>query len=130
MKSITPEQLSSTGKEAGEQKALFCWIALNLKTYPELKWLFHIPNGGSRHKAEAANLKAMGVKPGVPDLCLPIKRANYAGLYIELKRKAKGKASDEQSEWIEHLQSQGYGAIVCHGWEAAKNILIQYLNYE
>ena len=30
--------------------------------------MHHIPNGGKRGKAEAARLKAMGVKPGVSDI--------------------------------------------------------------
>ena len=135
MKLITPEQLASTGKESGEQKALFCWIADNPTLYPELKWLFHIPNGGLRGKAAAANIRAMGVKPGVPDLCLPIKRGPWSGLYIELKRlahktKKGGGTSNEQDEWIPFLQSQGYGAIVCYGWIEARDILITYLEWK
>lgn len=133
---ITPEQLAATGTEDAEQKALFAWIALDgIKKHPDLKWLFHIPNGGSRHKAEAAKLKAMGVKSGVPDLCLPIKRGPYSGLYIELKRiklknKKGGGTSDNQDDWISFLQSQGYGAIVCYGWIEAKDTLISYLEFK
>lgn len=128
---ITPDQLASSGTEDGHQLALFCWIALDgLKLYPDLKWLHHIPNGGSRDKREAAKLKGMGVKSGVPDLCLPIKRGAYSGLYIELKKPMKGKVSPQQSEWITHLQSQGFGAIVCHGWLVARETLISYLDWE
>ena len=38
--------------------------------------MFRIPNGGSRHPAEAARLKAQGVKAGVPDLCIPVARGS------------------------------------------------------
>lgn len=127
---ITPEQLASGGSEDGEQLALLCWCALNSATYPDLKWLFHIPNGGSRDKREAAKLKGMGVKPGVLDLCLPVKRGGYSGLYIELKKLKGGKVSQEQREWIDHLRSQGFGAIVCHGWIEARKVLIDYLNWK
>ena len=47
--------------------------------------MFHIPNGGSRNKLEASNLKKQGVKAGVPDLFLPVGRGSYHGLFIELK---------------------------------------------
>lgn len=126
---ITPEQLTN-GSEDGEQLALLCWCALNLATYPELRWLYHCPNGGSRDKREAAKLKAMGTKPGVPDLMLPIKRAGYSGLYIELKKLKGGKVSDEQREWLDHLRKEGFGAIVCYGWLEAKQTLIEYLNWK
>ena len=137
MKPILPEQLA-TGLESGEQKALLCWCALNASQYPQLKWLFHIPNGGLRSKATAANMRAMGVKSGVPDLCLPIKRGPWSGLYIELKKidlkpvgKRKRKAtSDEQDAWIKHLKLQGYGAMVCYGWEEARSALVQYLEWK
>lgn len=136
---ITPEQLASSGLESSHQKALMCWCALNFSIYPELKWLFHIPNGGLRNKATAANLRAMGAKSGVPDLFLPIKRGMWSGLWIELKKpdlapKRKGPkpkknkgASEEQEEWISHLHSQGFGAMVCYSWTEARDILIQYL---
>jgi hypothetical protein len=39
--------------------------------YPQLRGcLFHVPNGGTRNKAEASQLKASGVTSGIPDLLL------------------------------------------------------------
>ena len=35
---------------------------------------FRIPNGGSRHPAEAAGPRARGAKAGVPDLRIPAAR--------------------------------------------------------
>jgi hypothetical protein len=57
--------------EADEQKKLFRWVDFMKTEYPELDMMFHIPNGGSRNKLEAANLKKQGVRAGVPDICLP-----------------------------------------------------------
>ena len=71
--------------EATEQEKLISWTQYQYNEYPELKLIFHIPNGGSRNTLEAANLKRQGVKAGVPDLCLPVARQNYHGLYIEMK---------------------------------------------
>ena len=53
--------------------------------WPELKLLYHIPNGGTRDPIEAKHMKEQGVKRGVPDLHLPVARGKYHGLYIEMK---------------------------------------------
>lgn len=126
-KPITPEQLCRSGSEDGHQLALFCFAASS--GIPELRWLFHIPNGGSRHIAEAGKLKAMGVKSGVPDIFLPIGRNGFKGLWIELKKPVKGIVSKEQSEWLGFLSAEGYATRVCFGWEEARNALLDYLGY-
>ena len=54
--------------------------------WPELRWLFAVPNGGWRAKRTAAAMKAEGAKPGVPDYLLPVARGGFSGLAIELKR--------------------------------------------
>jgi len=71
--------------EATEQETLIQWCGWQQSKYPELKLIYHIPNGGSRNTLEAANLKRQGVKAGVPDLCLPVARNGFHGLYIEMK---------------------------------------------
>lgn len=71
--------------EANEQEALFMWAAYKSQYWPELLSMYHIPNGGHRDAAEAAHLKRLGVKAGVPDICLPVARQGLHGLYIELK---------------------------------------------
>lgn len=43
--------------EATEQMDVISWCALHERQYPELKWIYHCPNGGSRNKLEAANTK-------------------------------------------------------------------------
>lgn len=113
--------------EAQEQITLFRWAEMQSGKYPELKLLYHVPNGGSRHKAEAGRLRAEGVKAGVPDLCLPVARGGCHGLYIELKRQRGGRTSDLQTGWLEALMKQGYQVEVCKGWEAAAKTIIQYL---
>ena len=126
-KPITPEQLAKAGSEDALQKALFCWASTS--GIPELKWLFHIPNGGSRHIAEAGKLKAMGVKRGVPDIFLPIGRNGFKGLWVELKKPKTGIVSDDQQEWLDFLTNEGYATRVCFGWEEVKTALLEYLGY-
>lgn len=113
--------------EAQEQTTLFQWAALMTHRWPELRLLHHIPNGGSRNAIEAVRLKAQGVKPGVPDIFLPCARGSWHGLYIEMKRRKGGKVSDEQKEMIRLLIEQGYKAVVCYGWEEAKNVIVEYM---
>ena len=115
------------GTEASEQEALFAWAEYQKGKHPELELMYHIPNGGSRNKIEAARLKAQGVKPGVPDICLPVPRGKYHGLYIELKRTKGGRISSDQTVWLERLMQQGYAIAICLGWDDARNIIIKYL---
>lgn len=112
--------------ESQEQQALIEWSNIQAKTYPELELLHHIPNGGKRNIATAARLKREGVKAGVPDLCLPVPRGGWHGLYIEMKA-PKGTVSENQKWWIEALRKQGYYAVVCYGWEAAKDTITCYM---
>ena len=113
--------------EDQEQIALFNWAAMMNYKYPELRYMYHVPNGGYRNKAEAGRFKAQGVKSGVPDIVLPAARGQYHGLYIELKRTEGGKLSADQRDWLEFLTEQGYYAAVCRGWEEAKDAIEGYL---
>lgn len=115
--------------EAQEQIALIHWAEIQKGKYPELALLYHIPNGGGRHPAEAAQLKRQGVKAGVPDLCLPVARGGYNGLYIELKV-GRNKPTESQAGWIERLNKQGYRAVTCWGWIAARDEIMAYLEVE
>ena len=93
--------------EDTEQMGVIDWANWNLQRFPELKMLYHVPNGGKRNPAEAARFKAMGVKAGVPDLCLPVPMNGYAGLYIEMKY-GSNKPTAAQKEWIKNLKEYGY----------------------
>lgn len=106
--------------EAEEQAAVVQYC--DLKHIP----VFHIPNGGSRNKAEAAHLKAQGVKPGVPDLFLPVAKGPYHGLFLEMKA-VHGRVSDHQKQWLSRLQQNGYGTAVCYGFDQAKAVIDHYI---
>lgn len=103
------------------------WAAYQIGRWPELKWLYHIPNGGKRGKIEAARFKAMGVKAGVPDLHLAVPRGGYHGLYIEMKRRENGRVSADQCEWIDGLRENGYCVAVAYGCHEAEAVLEAYL---
>ncbi len=103
--------------ESMEQILFVNWMR---KTHKEHR-IFHIPNGGHRNKATAGKLKAEGVSAGVPDLFIPSLR-----LFIEMKD-LKGVVSKEQKNWLTYLASVGYSVAVCHGFEDAKLLIIEFL---
>ena len=119
--------MNAVPTEAEEQRALFQWAKLSLVKYPELELLYHIPNGGSRNPIEAHNLRLQGVQPGVPDICLPVPRGIYSALYIELKRRKGGRVSEDQRGWIGALNRAGNLAVVCAGWDEAREAIERYL---
>ena len=114
--------------EEQEQATLFAWAALELRVRPDLGMLFAIPNGGWRAKSTAAAMRRTGTKAGVPDMCLPVARRGYHGLYIELKRSDGGRVSKDQQAWLERLRQQGYAAVVCCGCDSAINVITNYLD--
>ena len=120
-------RITAAPTEAQEQESLFRWAAYNRVKYPELELMYHVPNGGGRNLIEAAHLKAQGVKPGVPDICLPVPNIKYTALYIELKRRKGGKVSEDQRGWITALNRVGCRAVVCHGWDEAREEIERYL---
>ena len=97
--------------ESVEQQCLFRWAALQSGKYPELAMMYHIPNGGSRGKVEAIRFKAEGVKAGVPDICLPVPRGTWHGLYIELKRREGGQGIARTDEMAGRADAAG----ILHG---------------
>lgn len=132
MSKIADEQMKRSDvlkwqpSEEQEQATVFQWVTLMQNRFPELDLLFHIPNGGLRSKPEAVRFKRIGVKPGVPDLFLPVARGGWHGLFIEMKKKG-GRVRPEQTEWIEALIEQRYRAVVCYGSEEACDVLFKYL---
>lgn len=114
--------------EAQEQSNLIAWVdnCIELKIHPELRNLYAVPNGGTRNKIEAANLKRQGVRAGVPDLCLAWPKGKYCGLYLEMKVHPN-RTTDEQESWLKSLSSAGYAVKVCYGAKAAKATLEAYL---
>ena len=60
------------------------------------------------------------------EIMLPAARAEYHGLYIELKA-GENTTTKKQKEWLEYLRQQGYYTAVCYGWQPAAQLIEQYL---
>jgi phospholipase/lecithinase/hemolysin len=93
------------------QKAICQYLDMRGATY------FAIPNGGKRNLITAKKLKAEGVQPGVPDICV-IAEGGLA-YFLEVKRPksdlgAKGRLSTTQKAMIERLEAAGAEVAVVH----------------
>jgi len=98
--------------------------------YPKLKDLyFAIPNGGSRHKLEAANLKRQGVLAGVPDTFLALAKGKYHGLWIEFKH-GKNRLTSNQINVLSALIDEGYKTAVVYTFDEFVQTINIYLEDE
>jgi hypothetical protein len=120
--------------EHSEQAMVIEWAKRHEMQYPELQWLFSSLNGifipGPRQMVYKIinHMKAEGMKKGIADLCLPVARHDYHGLFIEMKRTTGGNIRDEQSDFLEFVATQGYYGTVCHGYNEAVETLEWYLS--
>jgi VRR-NUC domain-containing protein len=123
---------SAYATEAQEQRTLIQWskkVRIGLDGLFIYDFLVVGAAGGSRHFFEACNLKLSGIQKGIPDLFLAYPCGKYAGLWIELKRKnGKSTISKAQQEWLEKFTQVGYKCAVCYGFDAAREMITEYLN--
>ena len=80
---------------------------------------FHPANGGYRRPVEAARLKGLGVRAGVPDVIAIHCGQVYA---IELKSEG-GRATNTQLQAIEDIRAAGGHAQICHGLDCTLAVL-------
>lgn len=126
MKARTKDGIRIIPTEDEEQTFVMSWAEVNMGRYPELKLMYHIPNEGKRSKREGARMKRLGMRKGVSDICLPVARGDYHGLYIELKA-LDGKPTTEQKDFLAAVREQGYCGFVCYGGESAVEVIERYL---
>jgi hypothetical protein len=100
------------------QKSIFDWVGWSKAKIPELGNFFAIPNGGSRHPAEAARLKQTGVLAGVFDTFLAVPTKNSHGMFLELKV-GKNKLSEAQKTFQSKMTCYGYRAYVAYTFDEA-----------
>ena len=127
---VTPESYAKPNSEHSQQVALFMWAQQMVRDgyYPELRWMFAVPNGGDRRASVAAALVAEGVKSGVSDIMLPVACGGMHGLFIEMKRpQPPGRLSREQKEFQAAMTLQGYETATCWTWLEAVEVICDYL---
>ncbi|MFA5630328.1 MAG: VRR-NUC domain-containing protein [Porticoccaceae bacterium] len=123
-----PARKPAGRREEVEQARVVQWSHLPSvrAQMPQLRWLHHSPNGGKRDAFTGGQMKAMGVKPGFPDLILPVKSGPFPGLVIEMKDD-KGRESPVQMEWRDHFIEQGWRYHLARSAEEVRQVLCRYL---
>lgn len=122
-----PRQMIKPDSENAIQAAFFKWCGLMERQHPELRLIHAIPNGAHKSAVSRMVFKLTGLKAGVPDVCFPVPRGRYHGMYLEFKS-AKGRISPEQQEWLDDLTAQGYLCLVVRDWEKASHQVLDYLS--
>lgn len=113
--------------ELSEQQAVIDWCVINSGRFPELKTIYHIPNEGKRSRMGGNELRAAGLKAGVPDLCLPVSRGGWNALYIEMKKDRTCRCTKEQLNFQTMLAHQGNFCCIAYGADEAIFAIKQYL---
>ena len=103
-------------REHDAQAAVIRWAKSMEVVDPRLRLLFAVPNAAKRSPGLAASMKSEGLKPGVPDLMLPIgfhdSERLYYGLFVEMKIRPN-RVTEDQQKWINDLRAVGYRVEVC-----------------
>lgn len=86
---------------------------------------FHIPNGSLRPSV-IVNLKRMGLKNGIPDLCIINAGLAY---FIEVKTD-KGRLSENQKKVVDLLRKAGTPVEVCTSVSEVATVLKRWNLYE
>lgn len=109
------------------QTACITWFDYQ---YPHLsKLLFAVPNGGSRHKIEAKNLKKQGVRAGVSDLIFLYPGRVYPFICIECKIPT-GTQQKEQKQFEKLVKEETKGNYyIFRTFEEFKNIIEDHMHY-
>lgn len=111
--------------EEQEHFALVKWRDLMSGQIPELRWLFHVPNGEFRHKGTAIKLAKMGVLPGIADFLWLVPRGRYHGMVLELKAHG-GVLSLDQDAFLAFACGHGYFGSCAYGWHNASTVILNY----
>jgi hypothetical protein len=96
-----------TNREEDDLQRAICKLLRLLEAQARLYW-FAVPNGGFRRKIEAAIMKGLGVRAGIPDLVILAKGRAY---FMELKSSV-GVLNDAQRIVIPALKRHGFPVVV------------------
>lgn len=104
--------------ESAMQSHLFSWIDGMALECPFMRLAFHPANGGHRHISTAERLKREGVRPGVPDVMIPVAICDsdgdgylYYGMALELKV-GNNKLTHTQAWYMNELVNRGWKCVV------------------
>jgi len=102
------------------------WFSLQYRELSQL--LHHSPNGGKRNAREAARFKAMGTRPGFPDLILLYSASGFSYLAIELKTQI-GKQTEYQKDYQKLIEASGAKYVICRSFDDFRKEIKEYLRF-
>lgn len=109
------------------QSAFFDFIRIKRNSDWRYKLVFAVPNGGQRHPAVAAKMKAEGVTPGVADVLCLYPAHGHCGLCLEFKR-PKEKQTEAQREFENYVHTAGYMYQVVRDAEMAIKLVERWFS--
>jgi hypothetical protein len=114
--SLLPEPAPRRHAEDDLQRA--CCAFLEWALPPDAVF-YAVPNGGKRHKREAARMAGLGLRAGVPDLAI-VHRGR--ALFVELKS-GRGVMSPAQRSMAQRLNYAGAAVCCCRSVEEVEAAL-------
>lgn len=115
--------------EFQEQKKLIEWFK---SEYPELERCVRLSMngvnlGGDKKAAIIINqMRSQGMVLAESDLFFAVPHKYFSGLFIEMKDYGKT-PTHEQQEYLDFMGGLGYAATWCQGFEAAKEVIQDYM---
>lgn len=107
--------------EENLQSSCVTWFRM---THPECI-IFACPNGGSRNRLEAVNMKRSGVLAGVSDLIIVAARAV---LFVEMKTKT-GRQSKNQKTFQSNIERLGFEYKICRSLSSFQSTIENWLKH-
>jgi len=89
----------------------------------------HVPNEGKRSPFERYKFKYLGGVAGIPDILVFASKSKYSGLALELKV-GYNKPTENQFNCLERLKNASWDAHWCNSFDAAKEIIDNFMSYE
>ncbi len=111
-----------------EQINCTSWFDYQYPQYSRLYW--HTVNESNMPVQGRVKAKRKGLRAGVSDIMIMVKKGKYSGLVVELKRKSKTKStkvSVDQDEFLFEMDEQGFYCAVCYGFEQFEICVKEYL---
>ena len=119
--------------EHNEQVEYFKWVDGKIAAGNDLyRCIAAVPNGTFTTLANAARMKAEGLRSGFPDIIIAVPRVQadgtvFGGLYIEMKAPGEGIVSENQMAWLSVLAHAGNQVAICDNWRDAAEVTETYL---
>lgn len=118
-------------KESIIQQQLLSYCSILEDKVWQLQAIYSIPNEGKRSGAEGAKMVRMGLKKGIPDLCLPVRSfdGKYGSLYLEMKAQ-NGVLRESQKQQIKLLRELGNRVEVLRDADKAMDLVMEHLGID